>query len=104
MNLTLMTDKEILKLIASRAKEVRISHDLRQSDLSEKASVPLSSIRVFERSGKISLVYLIKVLRSLSLVEELDNLFQRPEIEDLKFVLNENRDLKQRVRKRVSDE
>ncbi len=101
MNLTLMTDKEILKLIATRAKEVRISHDLRQSDLSEKSAVPLSSLRVFERSGKISLVYLVKLLRALSLVEELDKLFQRSEIEDLKSVLNEQPNIKQRVRKKA---
>ena len=100
MNLILMTDKEILKLIASRAKEVRISHDLRQSDLSQKSAVPLSSIRVFERSGKISLGYLIKILRSLSLVEELDSLFQHPQIEDLKSALHEQADVKQRVRKK----
>ena len=37
MNLTLMTDNEILLLIASRAKEVRILNDLRQSDLSQKS-------------------------------------------------------------------
>jgi hypothetical protein len=97
-----MTDNEILKLIASRSKEVRISHELRQSDLSERSAVPLSSIRVFERSGKISLVYLIKLLRSLSLVEELDSLFQRPDIEDLKSALNEKPDSKQRVRKKRS--
>jgi len=100
MDLTLMTDKEILKLIASRAKKVRISHDLRQSDLSERSAVPLSSVRVFERSGKISLVYLIKLLRSLSLVEELDNLFQSADIEDLKATLNEKTEEKQRVRKK----
>ena len=100
MNLTLMTDKEILTLIADRAKKVRISHDLRQSDLSEKSAVPLSSIRIFERSGKISLVYLIKILRTLSLVEELDNLFQSPDIDDLKSILNqEEKRSKQRVRK-----
>jgi transcriptional regulator with XRE-family HTH domain len=102
MNLTLMSDKEILKLIASRAKEVRISHELRQSDLSERSAVPLSSIRVFERSGKISLVYLLKLLRSLSLVEELDSLFQRPGIEDLKSALSEKPESKQRVRKKRS--
>ena len=99
MNLTLMTDKEILILIANRAKKVRIAHDLRQSDLSEKSAVPLSSIRVFERSGKISLVYLIKILRALSLVEELDHLFQSPEIDDLKTVLNQKSETKKRVRK-----
>ncbi len=97
-----MTDNEILKLIASRAKEVRISHELRQSDLSERSAVPLSSIRVFERSGKISLVYLLKLLRSLSLVEELDSLFQRPGIEDLKSALSEKPESKQRVRKKRS--
>ena len=99
MNLTLMTDKEILTLIADRAKKVRISHDLRQSDLSEKSAVPLSSIRVFERSGKISLVYLIKILRTLSLVEELDNLFQSPQIDDLKSILNQKEKRRERVRR-----
>ena len=99
MNLTLMTDKEILTLIAERAKKVRISHDLRQSDLSEKSAVPLSSIRVFERSGKISLVYLIKILRTLSLVEELDNLFQSPQIDDLKSILNQKEKRRERVRR-----
>ena len=99
MNMILMTDNEILKLIASRAKEVRIDHDLRQSDLSQKSAVPLSSIRVFERSGTISLVYLIKILRALSLVEELDGLFERAEIVDLKSVLKETRKPRKRVRK-----
>ena len=99
MNLTLMTDKEILALIADKAKRVRVSHDLRQSDLSEKSAVPLSSIRVFERSGKISMVYLIKILRALSLVEELDNLFQSPQIDDLKTILNQKEKRRKRVRK-----
>lgn len=99
MNLTLMTDKEILTLIADRAKKIRIAHDLRQCDLSEKSAVPLSSIRVFERSGKISLVYLIKILRALSLVEELDNLFQSSEIDDLKTVLNQKEKSRKRVRR-----
>jgi len=99
MNLTLMTDKEILTEIAARAKTVRIAHDLRQSDLSEKSAVPLSSIRVFERSGKISMVYLIKILRTLSLIEELDNLFQSPEIDDLETVLKQKNETRKRVRK-----
>jgi len=99
MNLTLMTDKEILALIADKAKRVRVSHDLRQSDLSEKSAVPLSSIRVFERSGKISMVYLIKILRALSLVEELDNLFQSPQIDDLKTIINQKEKHRKRVRK-----
>jgi len=99
MNLTLMTDKEILKLIANRAKAVRISHNLRQSDLSQKSAVPLSSIRVFERSGKISVVYLIKILRALSLIEELDNLFQTSEIDDLKSILSQKKESRKRVRK-----
>ncbi len=99
MNLTLMTDKEILALIADRAKKVRITHDLRQSDLSEKSAVPLSSIRVFERSGKISLVYLVKLLRALSLVEELDTLFQSPQIDDLKSILSQEEKHRKRVRK-----
>jgi len=97
--MTLMTDNEILLLIASRAKEVRIENDFRQSDLSEKSGVPLSSIRVFERSGVISFIYLVKILRALSLIEELDGLFQTTEIVDLKEALKEVVKPRKRVRK-----
>jgi transcriptional regulator with XRE-family HTH domain len=99
MNLTLMTDNEILKLLASRAKEVRIVNDMRQSDLSERSAVPLSAIRVFERGGSISLAYLLKILRTLSLVEELDNLFRQPEISDLKELVKQKSKTRKRVRK-----
>jgi len=99
MNLTLMTDAEILKLLAYRAKEVRIANDFRQSDLSEKSAVPLSAIRVFERGGSISLGYLVKILRALSLVEELDNLFRQPEISDLKVLIEPKSKTRKRVRK-----
>lgn len=99
INLTLMTDTEILKQIASRAKDIRIKNNLRQSDLSERSAVPLSSIRVFERSGKISLVHLIKLMRALSCIEELDSLFLPSEIEDLKTTLKESKTTRKRVRK-----
>jgi len=99
MNLTLMTDMEILKQIASRAKDARIKQELRQSDLSERSGVPLSSVRVFERNGKVSLVYLVKLMRALSCIEELDALFEPSEIEDLKSTLKENKTTRQRVRK-----
>jgi transcriptional regulator with XRE-family HTH domain len=99
MNLTLMTDTEILEMVASKAREVRIANDLRQSDLSRKSGVPLSSIRVFERSGTISFVYLVKILRALSLIEELDGLFQTSEIVDLKTALKESKNVRKRVRK-----
>ena len=99
MNMTLMTDNEILQLIASRAREVRIANNLRQSDLSERSAVPLSTIRVFERSGVISFVYLVKLLRALSIVEELDGLFKKTEITDLKSAVKEKKIDRKRVRK-----
>ena len=97
--MTLMTDNEILLLIASRAREARIANDLRQSDLSQRSAVPLSSIRVFERSGVISFVYLVKLLRALSIIEELDALFKKPEITDLKLAIKEKNNDRKRVRK-----
>ena len=97
--MTLMTDNEILQLLASRAREVRISKKFRQSDLSERSAVPLSTIRVFERSGVISFVYLVKLLRALSIIEELDALFKEPEIRDLKLAIKEKKNTRKRVRK-----
>lgn len=99
MNLTLMTDNEILKRIASHAREARIELDFRQSDLSERSGVPLSAVRVFERSGTISLRYLVKILRVLSRLDELECLFESTEITDLRAVLKEKKQSRKRVRK-----
>ncbi len=99
MNLTLMTDSEILKQIALRARDARIELDLRQSDLSERSAVPLSAVRVFERSGTISFVYLVKILRVLSRLDELACLFKSTEMTDLRAVLKEQKPSRKRVRK-----
>ena len=99
MNLALMTDNEILSLIASRAVEVRITNNLRQIDLSKKSGVPISTIRVFERSGIISFVYLVKLLRALSIIDVLDSLFKKPEITDLQSAIKDTKNSRKRVRK-----
>ena len=98
-NIALMTDIEILKMIAERAKVSRIHHNLRQIDLHKKSGVPLSSIRVFERTGTISFSHLVKISRVLEEIEILGTLFAEKTPLDIEIMAKEHSKKRQRVRK-----
>ena len=94
-----MTDSEILKMVAERAKASRIRHNLRQIDLHKKSGVPLSSIRVFERAGTISFSHLVKISRALGEVEILGTLFAEKPPLDIEIMAKEHSKKRKRVRK-----
>ena len=66
--------------IASRAKARRLALALTQEGLSNRSGVNLSSLRVFERTGKISLQNLLQIALVLGALEGFKFLFaERPE-------------------------
>ena len=70
----LLTDEEIALILARRAKRLRIETHKRQSDIADKAGIPVSSYSVFEREGKISLASFIAVIRALGRIDELEGI------------------------------
>ena len=52
-----------------------------------------------QKSGVISFVYLVKLMRTLGIIHELDSLFKKDEITDLKLEIKESKSLRKRVRK-----
>lgn len=71
----LMTDKEIAAMLAERLTKERKVKNLTQKALAEKAGLSLPTVRLFERTGKISLERLIALLRALGRLNTLQELF-----------------------------
>ena len=95
-----MTNEEILKKIGAKIKELRISKNIKQSELSEKCGLSCFSISQMENGSNISMLSLIKVLKGIDGLHLLDPFMRVPEIEPVvmeKFIA-----LQSSKRKRVS--
>lgn len=64
----LYTEEELSQEIGELIKARRIRLNMRQKDLANKAGIALPTYIVFESTGKISLVRLLKVLRHVGLL------------------------------------
>lgn len=69
----LMSLTELQLHLATRIKKERISSNMTQRELSQKADIPLSTYRRFEQKGEGSLKDFIKILVALNRVNELDS-------------------------------
>ena len=73
----LLTDDEIALVLAYRAKSIRMSQKLKQSEFSASANLssPITYSN-FEQTGSVSLVNFIKIVRSFGRLYELEKLLQ----------------------------
>lgn len=72
----LKTSTETIAEIAQRAKSMRLAQNLTQAGLEQRSGVSLGSIKLFERTGKISCESLVKIAIALGGVEAFNGLFQ----------------------------
>ena len=63
--LLLETPVEQLEAIAMRFKELRLAANVRQSDLANRSSVGIATIRRFEAGGNISVLNLARLMTYL---------------------------------------
>lgn len=74
MNIYAKTDDVILQEIGERIKETRLSKKLSQKELAEAAGVQRVLVSRIENGSNFNLATLIKLLRALSKLEDLDKL------------------------------
>lgn len=74
--LTLHSPRDISLRIAHNVRQQRLDRNLTQEDLSSRSGVPLGTLRVFERSGRISLDGLVKIGLSMGLEDSLLRLLE----------------------------
>lgn len=78
----LKTSTETVAELAQRAKSMRLAQNLTQAGLEQRSGVSLGSIKLFERTGKISFESLVKIAIVLGALEGFDGLFQPNLTED----------------------
>ncbi|HWB55058.1 MAG TPA: helix-turn-helix transcriptional regulator [Tepidisphaeraceae bacterium] len=74
----LITPLAAQKLMAERARTVRVSLGLKQSTLAQRAGVTLPTLRRFEQTGEVSLKYLMRICHALGRLGEFENLLRPP--------------------------
>lgn len=66
---------EMAKLLAQRARDLRMSENLKRETLATNAGVSLASLKRFERTGEASLSLVLKVAAALGRLHEFEYLF-----------------------------
>ncbi len=96
---TLDNPEEICKDVARDFRRRRIEKDISQKQMAEESSVPLATIRHFERTGQISLKSLVALAVKMGYATEIKTLFGEPKFSttDELLQINRNRD-KRRAR------
>lgn len=79
----LKSPKQLRVQLAQRARELQLSRNMRQTDLSERSGVTLASIRRFEKAGEISLKNLMLIAIALNRAEDFEKVFYLDEDIDL---------------------
>ncbi len=76
-----MTPQSMAEHIAKLARAKRLALNFSQTSLAERSGVSLGVLKKFERTGKISLVSLLKLAVILDAFEEFKALFKKAEPE-----------------------
>ena len=65
------TPSDVAKRLAERVKNIRKRKKITQKQLAARSNVSYAALRVFEKTGKISLESLIKITMELGMVNEI---------------------------------
>lgn len=92
--------EQIKTELAKRVSHSRLALNLSRKGLADRSGVPFSTLRAFEREGKVSLENLLKLAAALGELDAFENLFPRTadKISSLDDLLTEE---KQRQRGRI---
>ncbi len=88
MNYNILLNQDILSELGKKLKQHRLNQNLSSKELAKKSGVSVRTITGFERGEKnISLLNLIELLRSLKLINNLDELIpELPTISPLEMI------------------
>ena len=75
LSLKLSSPQELLKGLANRAKQRRLDANLTQDGLAQRAQLSLGTLKLFERTGKASSEFIVRLAFALNAEKQFDNLF-----------------------------
>lgn len=100
MHLTNKTELEVLQEIGERLRAYRLQMNLAQADLATRAGVNRTTIRDIEAGKDSQLSTLVKLLRALGRLEDLDAFMPRPSVSPIQLMKLQGKP-RQRARKRA---
>ena len=80
MSIMLKTPSEVMQDLALKVKQKRLSQNLSQIGVADRAGVSLGSLKRFEQTGQISLESLLKIALSLNCLKDFESVFSPTEI------------------------
>lgn len=83
------TPSDVAKRLAERVKNIRKRKKITQKQLAARSNVSYAALRVFEKTGKISLESFIKITMELGMVNEINELFTQPVYSSIEEVLSD---------------
>jgi transcriptional regulator with XRE-family HTH domain len=81
--LSLVGPAEMGKLLADRARALRLLKGWTRNTLAQRAGVTAASLKRFEATGKASLELVLKVAHALARLDEFSNLLQPPAVQSI---------------------
>lgn len=77
---SLLADAAVVEELGRRLRQLRLDQNLTQQGLADEAGVSVATVRNLENGKRTQLITLIRVLRTLGLLSDLDRLVpeQRP--------------------------
>jgi transcriptional regulator with XRE-family HTH domain len=96
----LMTDDAVLVELGRRLERHRIERNLTQAELAEKAGIGRATLQRIERGESVQMTSMIKLLRTLELLEGLDAAVPNEIALPIAQLDRERRHTRQRVRPR----
>ena len=96
MDITSLSNTEIIIELGKRVKEHRIHKKLTQQQLAQKAGISLFTVAQIEKGHSVSLSMFVAVMRALRLLDNIDLLLPKHEISPIALLKQ-----KQKVIKRV---
>ncbi|OGA01166.1 MAG: hypothetical protein A3H35_00205 [Betaproteobacteria bacterium RIFCSPLOWO2_02_FULL_62_17] len=92
------TDIEVLQEIGDRLRTYRLQRNLAQADLAARAGVNRTTIRDIEAGKDSQLSTLVKLLRALGRLEDIDAFLPKPSVSPIQLMKSQGKP-RQRARK-----
>ena len=87
LSLNLSSPREVALELAARVRERRLEANLTQEGLAARAQVSLGTLKLYERSGRASIEFLVAIAFALGAENEFEALFSRKPRRSIEDVL-----------------
>lgn len=89
-----------MQALGERAKQLRLSLDLSQQELADRAGIGVATVHRFEKIGNASLENVLRIATALRAEAPLATLFERPAYASLDEVLERGHEVRRRAPRR----